>query len=528
MLTKGIIFNLGYAGTGEKEYEKIRSKKEYIEYSSWQNITNHPDLKGGFDSGEQVVHDWLWDLYYDQKKGVIVDVGANDGVTQSHSLPFIEKGWRAIMIEPNPKLFEVVEKIYGDISTVDSVNCAIHNANEAVRRLHLGCDHSLGHSTLREPSTWTPDEKEFMREDGAIDILARRLTDVLNSLNCPKVIDILHIDAEGLGIEVLESLDFNSYSVKVISLDISPFDYDPLALSMLEFMKDNNFSYVFCESQSVWVSNEHFQEIKEDNMNKKDTTPALVSSFDRFKERQVWKEVLAPVFNKATGADLEGLSEIKKKIFASIVSGSTIVDAGCRIGGWIRATKDAVKNPEHILTIGLDPIYHDIAACEFDIYINCALGLENKELVEFNIFSEPGCNSLLKPSLFLEQCRDFVETIEVPQKSLKTIIKEHQIKEIFYLKTDCQGGDLNIIKGLGNDINKISYIEMEVGLDPEYPFYLGSNSAEDVVEYMNSKGFHPIEFTWFPASPLPEGEILFARLDKVELVNPSPTITENT
>jgi FkbM family methyltransferase len=254
MPTKDITFNLGPTGAGQKEYEKIRSKKEYIEYCSWQD----PHLKGCFEHGEQIVHDWLWDLYYDQKKGVIVDVGANDGVTQSHSLPFIEKGWRAIMIEPNPKLFEVIEKIYGDISTVDSVNCAIHNANEAVRQLHLGHDRSLGHSTLRDPSTWTPVEKSFMREDGAVDILACRLTDVLNSLNCPKVIDILHIDAEGLGIEVLESLDFNSYTVKAISLDISPFDYDPLMDPMLEFMKDNNFSYVLHAAQSVWVSNDHF------------------------------------------------------------------------------------------------------------------------------------------------------------------------------------------------------------------------------------------------------------------------------
>ena len=33
---------------------------------------------------------------------IIVDVGANDGFYGSNSFPFVARGWRSLLIEPNP------------------------------------------------------------------------------------------------------------------------------------------------------------------------------------------------------------------------------------------------------------------------------------------------------------------------------------------------------------------------------------------------------------------------------------------
>lgn len=263
MPTKKIEFNLGHGGTGLKEYEKIKQTKAYKEYETWAEC-NEKSVKGSFDKGEQIIHDWLWDCFKHLTSGVIVDVGSNDGVTNSHSLPFIEKGWKAVLIEPNPKMMEVAQNIYGHLPAVSMVQCAIHNDTESTRKLYVGHRQHLGHSTLREPKSWDDVERCFINENLTFEVPAKKLTSVLNSVDCPKEIDILHIDAEGLGIEVLQSLDLELYEVKVISIDISPEQYDPLAPSLLKFMRDNDFVYVFCEAQSVWILDEFLEGLKKE------------------------------------------------------------------------------------------------------------------------------------------------------------------------------------------------------------------------------------------------------------------------
>jgi len=41
----------------------------------------------------------------------IIDVGAHDGVSFSNSLPFVKRGWRAILIEPAPEVFSKLSAI---------------------------------------------------------------------------------------------------------------------------------------------------------------------------------------------------------------------------------------------------------------------------------------------------------------------------------------------------------------------------------------------------------------------------------
>lgn len=49
-----------------------------------------------------------------------LDVGANEGVTISNSLPFIELGWRAILVEPAPAVFK---KLVANRGGRDNVTC---------------------------------------------------------------------------------------------------------------------------------------------------------------------------------------------------------------------------------------------------------------------------------------------------------------------------------------------------------------------------------------------------------------------
>jgi len=235
-----------------EKFKHIRDSEAYRDYVSW----SHSFYKGSFDKGEQIVYDWLKDHFKSTNRGIIIDVGANDGVTQSHSLPFIEKGWRAILIEPHPKLFQVIEKIYAGIDTVQMVQNAVHNAATAEVVLFSGYTPSLGHSTLLTPTQQFRADESFINNEETYTVVARRLTDILHEVKCKKQIDILHIDAEGFGIEALKSLDFEAFHPKVISVDVSTENFDPLAPALRQFMEQHNYDFVLTAAQSVWSRRE--------------------------------------------------------------------------------------------------------------------------------------------------------------------------------------------------------------------------------------------------------------------------------
>lgn len=94
----------------------------------------------------------------------IIDVGANDGVTISNSLPFVKSGWRAILIEPAPAVFK---KLIANCRDYDNVTCleiaCCDNTGEA--DLYFGSDGEDGFmSTLcRSDNQWFSSTEAWRR-----------------------------------------------------------------------------------------------------------------------------------------------------------------------------------------------------------------------------------------------------------------------------------------------------------------------------------------------------------------------------
>lgn len=65
--------------------------------------------------------------YFNHFKGVLLDIGANDGVTLSNSRALIEKGWGADLVEPAAIPYKKLAKLYKDNSLIKLHNYAIDN-----------------------------------------------------------------------------------------------------------------------------------------------------------------------------------------------------------------------------------------------------------------------------------------------------------------------------------------------------------------------------------------------------------------
>jgi len=234
---------------------EIKNTAVYKNYTGW----NKSVAKGAFSPSEQKVQDFLQSYFGDKNtSGLIVDVGANDGVTDSHSLPFIEKGWEGVLIEPHPKMYNFIRLLYENTPGVHVLNKAVHNKEEACVTLYGGAPHSIGHSTLLPPDRQFQADQAYLDPLITYEVPAAPLTHMLQECGIEREIDILHVDAEGLGLEVLRSLDYSIYSPAVISVDIMGPDHkdaecDPLMVPLAEWMEKTGYDLVMTHAQSVWT-----------------------------------------------------------------------------------------------------------------------------------------------------------------------------------------------------------------------------------------------------------------------------------
>jgi FkbM family methyltransferase len=121
----------------------------------------------------------------------------------------------------------------------------------------------------------------------------------------------------------------------------------------------------------------------------------------------------------------------------------------------------------------------------------------------FNCHSHYEYSSLLtikKDSQFFNKCSqidpgfEHIEDIVVVEtKRLDTFLLENKINHIDFLKIDTQGSDLSVVMSLGDSIQKVDLIELEV---QNIPLYEDSPSKEETIEYLEIKGFELIDEVW--------------------------------
>ena len=62
------------------------------------------------------------------------------------------------------------------------------------------------------------------------------------------------------------------------------------------------------------------------------------------------------------------------------------------------------------------------------------------------------------------------------------------IQEIVALKIDAQGHDLEVVRGIGDHLDKINYIELEVQI-VHNELYKNSSKKDEVLSFLISRGF---------------------------------------
>lgn len=199
----------------------------------------------------------------------------------------------------------------------------------------------------------------------------------------------------------------------------------------------------------------------------------------------------------------------KYDLISRATPGSVIIDVGCKSGDWSKFIKNIIN--DQVINFGIDPIHSINMAALVKHYYNVAIdNIDHQSEATFHLFDEEGCNSLLPPSESFNM-RSTKGTINVPVRSLESILLEqvNSKTSIHYLKCDCQGKDVEVVKSLRSFLTQTKYIQIETSFSHKDPFYAGQPSYEDDIIEMDKLGFRPIIYMEYIHSPLPEGEIIF-------------------
>ena len=157
---------------------------------------------------------------------LVVDVGANDGLTYSNSRTLIECGWAGILIEPNPHSFKKLKELYdGWSSKVMCVECA---ASNSIGSTKLYADHegmegrSLGSTIDTSENQWS---NTVIDRSSFVEVKTDVLANIISSSGFKeKTFGVLSVDTEGHDLEVLEGL--GHYRPSVIITERNVWDFE--------------------------------------------------------------------------------------------------------------------------------------------------------------------------------------------------------------------------------------------------------------------------------------------------------------
>ena len=147
-------------------------------------------------------------------KGVFVEIGAFDGVTQSNSVLLEKLGWNGLLIEPNPGMYAKCIKARPAAKVVHAACVGKDFARDTTTITDVGL------MSMTEQADFDNDQREDWLNRGEgfirrvrqdIEVPAETLSGILDRLGITSV-DLLILDVEGAEVEVLKGMDFERHA----------------------------------------------------------------------------------------------------------------------------------------------------------------------------------------------------------------------------------------------------------------------------------------------------------------------------
>ena len=174
-------------------------------------------------------------FFKNQKSGFFLEIGAFDGIEGSNCYHF-EKfmNWQGIAVEASPLQFEKLKQN----RNCKLINIAIGSENKQVEFYEVveGFTQMSGINNSNFKNSFERIKKNSKSKINKINIECKTFEKLIPN---DQIIDLISIDIEGNELDVLKSINFDKYQIKVIILE----NNTPNELSYLKFFTEKNFYY---------------------------------------------------------------------------------------------------------------------------------------------------------------------------------------------------------------------------------------------------------------------------------------------
>jgi FkbM family methyltransferase len=163
--------------------------------------------------------------YLDFRNGFFVEVGGNDGISQSNTLYFEKhKGWKGLLIEAIPAL---AKKCRRNRPRCIVANCALVASDYVEKTIEMSYCNLMsvvkgGMNSAEDEQNHIQNGKQFLadgEETYVVSVPAKTLSEVLNEHRIGHI-DLLSLDVEGYEAQVLKGIEFDRHSIEFILVEV--------------------------------------------------------------------------------------------------------------------------------------------------------------------------------------------------------------------------------------------------------------------------------------------------------------------
>ena len=153
-------------------------------------------------------------------KGTYVDLGCFHPVRSNNTLQFYKKGWKGLNIDLN----QLTIDLFNFARPADTNICAAISNKKVKKKLYFLGDLDSKNTLDLNHKNWLGKHFNINKKDFKIKIVkTKTLNEILNK-NKLYNIDFLNIDIEGHEFEVLKSINFKKFNIKVICVELINFN----------------------------------------------------------------------------------------------------------------------------------------------------------------------------------------------------------------------------------------------------------------------------------------------------------------
>ena len=181
--------------------------------------------------------------YLPQRDLTFIELGANDGISQSNTLYFeLNKGWTGVLVEPSLDNYEKLVKNRSEKNIYSNSACVgFEYQKDSVELIYsnLMTAPIVGTSDLVDPLTHAKSGEKFWGGKSYLfEAPARTLSSILDENKFTRDVDLLSLDVEGGEIEVLRGIDHTKYRFQFILVESRDFPRIKI------FLESQNYKFV--------------------------------------------------------------------------------------------------------------------------------------------------------------------------------------------------------------------------------------------------------------------------------------------